>query len=166
MQKTALKLAKKIGLINVTRADLCKEFGIAEGSFQHVVGRSFTSFMSKLDTEFGPSLPQPKTVTHRRRNPKLCRAFILKAAVGLSEKQGWRQVTQAMIAEHIGVSRPLVAHYLGSAKQARDAVMIYAIRNEVLAIVGQGMSRPKCPLVELAPHSLRIKAYKAMDGSV
>ena len=49
--KAALELAKDVGVINLTRQAVCVKAGIADGSFPHIMGCTFTEFTKTLACE-------------------------------------------------------------------------------------------------------------------
>ena len=159
VQKTALALAREVGFINMTRASLCERLDIPEGSFVHRVGYTYSDFIARLRRKHGAEIPDPDGISKVRCDPTLCRSHLLKVAVELSKKRGYLHVTHAMVAEEVGVSRPLVAHYLGNTGATRDAIMVYARRHKVLGVLAQGLRAPKSRVAMGASALLRAQAY-------
>lgn len=76
-----------------------------------------------------------------RLDPKDRKAEILAAAVRLArERGGYTALTYSGVAGAAGVSRGLVHSYFGVMNELRRAVMGYAIANEVVEIVAQGLT--------------------------
>ena len=48
IKQIAIDMANANGLINLTRFDLCERAEIPEGSFPHVMGCTFTEFVTEL----------------------------------------------------------------------------------------------------------------------
>ncbi|MCK5644889.1 MAG: TetR/AcrR family transcriptional regulator [Gammaproteobacteria bacterium] len=138
VRKTALIMAKKDGLINLSRLDLCAAAGIPDGSFPHVMGCTFSEFLDELKTKV------PDTTHHvvnkSRADPALRREQILNAAVVLARTQGYAQITRDAVAEQAGVSMGLISRYFGTMKQLKRDVMRAAVRQEIPEIIAQGLA--------------------------
>jgi AcrR family transcriptional regulator len=137
IKKLAIELVKKHGLINLSRSELCKKAGIPNGSFPHVMGVNFTSFVEELKNEVRPDPLCP--VNKSRTNSLLRKNNILAAALDVSIKDGYNKVTGTSVAEAAGVSVGLVFKYFGTMKQLRNAIMKAAIQQEILEIIAQGL---------------------------
>lgn len=160
--KITMALAREVGLVNVERTELCKRLEVPEGSFQHHVGMTFTDYIAYIEDNFGRKLPVPDKIVTAKSNPTLCRVTLTQAAAKLSLKHGYLHVTHNMVAEKVGVSRPLVAHYLGSAKEMKDCIMEYAIKEGDLKLLCQGLMRPHNEVARNAPIRLQRAAYKKL----
>jgi AcrR family transcriptional regulator len=76
----------------------------------------------------------------KRLPPEERRENILAAALDLSRRHGYTTVTREGIAEAAGCAPGLVSRYFGTMQQLRRAVMRAAVHQEVLEIVGQGLT--------------------------
>lgn len=133
----AKAMARETGLINLSRQALCDRAGIAPGSFSYYSGCTFNEFVAELKDELFDS--RPVVVTKARANPELRKGSILDAAVELSRKEGFANISRQQIADRAGVSTGLVTKYFGTMAQMRRAIMRAAIAREIPEIVAQGM---------------------------
>ena len=161
IEQTARDMAAEIGLINLTRADLCKRVGIPDGSFHREAGCSFVDFVEELGAQepFGGS----EFVTRARAHPTLRKEHILAAAVNISIHVGYDHVTRAEVAEAAGVSPALVTNYFFSMNNLRIEIMSSAVTNEILTVVAQGLAAGH-PLAITAPSRLKNKAAKTLTS--
>jgi AcrR family transcriptional regulator len=65
---------------------------------------------------------------------------ILEAAVHLAVDKGYQNIERAEIAGLARVSPGLVAYYFDDMERLKRTVLLYAIHNENLAIVAQGLA--------------------------
>lgn len=158
LRKTALAMAKEIGLINITRSGLCERLGIAYGSFYHTYGVTFTDFIESLrdDVEW----PGSFDVSRVRTDPGLRRAHIRAHALRLAESCGFNKITSREVAEAAGVSESLVRQYFNSA-QLQHEVMIEAVETECLAVIAQGIVA-RHPVCECLNTSLKSRVIKSL----
>lgn len=138
IKNIARDMAKRNGLINLDRVELCAAAGIAVGSFHIATGCTFTDLISELKREgLGGN-------THKankyRANPELRREHILDAAVKIAKNIGYTNVTRNAIAESAGISTGLVTNYLGTLPAMQRTLMRYAIKNSIVEIVAQGLA--------------------------
>lgn len=133
----AVAMAKEIGLVNITRQDLCDRAGIKDGSFHYVAGCNFNDFID----EISPLTQGIKPLKSSRKNLKGSRRKeqILVVAVDLAKDHGYHKVTREQIAEQAGISKGLITNYY-SMDQLRAAIMKRAIKTEVVEIVAQGIA--------------------------
>jgi AcrR family transcriptional regulator len=97
-----------------------------------------------------------------RRAPAIRREQILEAAVETARRKGYAMMTRKDIAERAAVSPALVSAYFGTMVKLRRTVMRYAVRNEVVEVVAQGIvAQDKCAL--RAPSALK---QRAMESAV
>lgn len=131
----ALKLSKEHGFINLTRKDVCKEAGIPDGSFPHIMGQTFTEFIETLgkDTEL-------HEVSKKRLSKDVRKDHILRVALKLAKEYGYTSVTRNVLSERAGVSAGLVTHYFSSMVQLKRALMRAAVEHEIPEIVAQGLA--------------------------
>lgn len=131
----AKRLAKRHGLINLSRSGLSRHAGIPSGSFKNVAGCTFTELVEELKAE---GLPVGTEVTKTRTDPALRRDFLLNVAVLFAGVHGLKAVTRNAIAEAAGVSGGTVsAHFPGNS--LRDGVVELAVRDKVLPIIAEGL---------------------------
>lgn len=64
---------------------------------------------------------------------------MLKAALRVAERDGWRTMTRSAIAVEAGVSEGLISLRLGSMDALRRSVMRQAVRDRVLRVVAEGL---------------------------
>lgn len=135
---TAINMAETHGLINLTRASVCEAADVPEGSFTGIMGCSFTDFISKLKRN-GVESENHYDVIRSRTDPKLRMRQILVVAVDVAREVGYNHMTREQVAEAAGVSMGLVSKYFNTMCQLRRDVMRYAVKNEVLEIIAQGL---------------------------
>ena len=131
-------MIKKYGLINLSRSDLCKAAKIPNGSFVHIMGCTFEEFINKL--KVGDVDTTLRQVSKSRTHPDLRRNNILHTAIKLSKSHGYILLTREMIAKEAGISVALVTRYFGTMSKLKAEVMTYAIDNEILSIISQGLA--------------------------
>lgn len=158
--KIGLEMARKHGLINLSRSDVCEKAGIAQGSFQQATGLTFTRFMELLLDEIGPQ-PEYLTSQKGRVSMELRRTAILSAAVSLSRSAPYTRVTNLQIAECAGVSKSLVRRYFPRMEDFHTAIMETAVSDEILEIIATGIAS-RHPLALRAPAPLRKKALETL----
>lgn len=150
---TAKLMIDRNGIINLTRQNLSKKAGIPDGSFIHIVGCSFTELLNELDDK-----PGGAKLKHRQRvDPNQRKQLILTTAVKICERVDYSKLTSSQIADKLKISRSLINRYFGSIGKLRREVLKYAIKNEVLPIVVQGLIN-KDRLAKNAPFALKEKA--------
>jgi len=150
VRRTAIKLIKKNGLINLSRESLCEAAGIPDGSFPHVMGCTF----SDLVDEFRDDCIPRGVVTKSRANPVLRKEQILAVAVDVARKVGCHGVTRDEVAHRAGVSMGLVSKYFGTMNQLRRAIMRAAIQQEIPEIIAKGLANND-PHAKKAPVELK-----------
>ena len=138
IKQTAIKMVKEAGLINLSRKELCERANIPDGSFSRDMGCSFTEFIDQIKPEI--SDVKNHAVNKKRVNPSLRKDHILRHAVEESMHSGYHAVLRSSIANRAGVSMGLVTNYFGTMTQLRRAVMRYAVENEVLIVIAQGLA--------------------------
>ena len=138
VKQTAIKMAGEVGLINLSRKELCDTAGIPDGSFPHVMGCNFTDFIEQLKNDLMPGRTGP--VTKSRANPALRKDQILSVAIGLAKEQGYHKITRDGVADAAGVSMGLVTRYFGTMNRLKRAVMRTAVKQGIPEIVAQGLA--------------------------
>jgi len=130
-----LKLSKEHGLINLTRKMVCVEAGIADGSFPHIMGQTFTDFIATLDKD-----TELHEVSKKRLSKDVRKDHILRTALVAAKEVGYTSVTRNILSARAKVSPGLITHYFGTMEQLKRAVMRAAISLEVLEVIAQGLS--------------------------
>ena len=138
VKTAALSMVKKSGLINLSRLALCEKAGIPDGSFPHVMGCTFSEFVEELQEE--TTCTKQHRVNKSRVNPSLRRDQLLQASVEISRKTGYDKITRDGIAQYADVSVGLVTRYFGTMKQLKRDVMRFAVNNDIVEIVAQGLA--------------------------
>lgn len=166
VKQTAIEMAAEVGLINLSRRDLCERAGIPDGSFPHVMGCTFSEFVVELQDEgFGAGMRgEIVEVNKTRVSPKLRREQILAAAVELAKTDGYRKMTRDDIAKRAGVSTGLVTKYFSTMPALRRDVMRAAVRNNVAEVVAQGLAN-RCSHAMKASPELKKQAALILVNS-
>lgn len=86
-----------------------------------------------------------------RLRPAQRREQILEAAVELAATGHYQKITRQAIADEAGIAPTLVTHYFGSMPLIRREVMIYAVRNECLRVIGQGLASQDLHALQASP---------------
>jgi AcrR family transcriptional regulator len=139
IQKIACDLVKADGIVNLSRAEVCRRAGIPVGSFDAVMGQNFRDFRNAVRAEAGDG-PAHAAIKVRRTQSEHRKNSILRHAVELSRTVGYQQVTRSAIADQAGVSPALVSRYSKTMSQLRRDIMRHAIANEVLEVIAQGLA--------------------------
>lgn len=158
IQQAVYKLAGERGLINITRAEVCAEAGISDGSFSDIMDLSFTDYIDSLE-----DIPMGDIVDRKRVNPKLRRKQVLELALDLAKTKGYRNITRGDIAIRANISPALVTYYFTSIEALRVAILKLAIKQSVLEIIAQGLVNED-PLVIQAPKDLKYRAVAYLAG--
>ncbi len=162
VKQIAITLVRRIGLINLSRRELCKAAGIADGSFMSIMDCTFTEFIDELRAE---NINQCLVAVNKRRvAPSLRKEQLLKVAVAEAIDKGYNSVTRDAVAEIAGVSFGLITKYFGTMTQLKNDIIRYAIKNEVLEIVAQGIANQD-HRVKKIPAELRKKAIDSLSNS-
>src|SRR5579872_3501614 len=82
------------------------------------------------------------------------RRMVLDAALDLAREKGWRDFTQAEVAERAGIAKGSVTHAFATMNRLRGEVMRAAIERQVLPVLAQGLAAHD-PVALSAPHGLR-----------
>lgn len=159
MKARAREVAAEKGLINLTRAGLCADAGIPDGSFGAVMGCSFAELVAELMRE-GLAVGEPG-VSLRRAQPEVRRESILNAAIVAAQAKGYAKVTRAEVAQLAGVSTSLVQRYFSTMDQLRRAIIRRAIKLECVEILAQGLAA-RDPHAQKAPEALRRAAAESL----
>ncbi len=157
--ETARNMVRKSGLINLSRCELCERAGIADGSFPHIMGCTFSELVVQLNAE---NLTQPITAVNKSRVPATLRKeHILAVAVELAKTTGYTKITRDGIAEAAGVSFGLVTKYFGTMNQLKVAVVRSAVKQGIPEIVAQGLANGD-ERARKAPDTLKQEAIQLL----
>lgn len=91
------------------------------------------------------------------------RATILGAAVSLARKTGYTRLTRYKVAHAAETSAGSVNYHFETMDGLRSAVMQYAVENQVLEIVAQGIVA-RHPVALQSPEALRKKAARSLSS--
>lgn len=138
IKEVAVCMVKGLGLINLSRRELCERAGIPDGSFPHIMGCNFAEFVEELKLENIQELSH--SVSKTRANPELRKDHILSVAVNMAKTTGYSKVTRDKIAEGAGVSMGLVTRYFGTMGQLKTAIMRRAVKQGIAEIIAQGLA--------------------------
>lgn len=155
IRDTALRLARDIGVQNVTKSMLCRKTNVSEGSFNHIMGESFTELISGLH------ISATRTITGKRVKPAFRKESILLAAVELAYNNEYSTMNRRSIAKAAQVSPALVTKYFPTLGNIRLAVMIHAINQGIPEIVVQGLAIGDA-LAKAAPQELKEAAIQLL----
>jgi len=135
IKKAALSLARDIGPQNITLTALCDLVGISPGSFSHIMGVGFTEYVHTLPSN------EITEITRKRSTPIFRKRAIIKKTVEIvwNGSIPFSCITYSSIAKHTGMARSTVVKYFDSIAHVKNEVMKYAIQNEILEIVAQGI---------------------------
>lgn len=156
IRDTALRLARDIGVQNVTKSMLCRKTNVSEGSFNHIMGESFTELINGLN------ISATRTITGKRViKPAFRKESILLAAVELAYNNEYASMNRRSIANAAQVSPALVTKYFPTIGNIRAAVMLYAVTEGIPEIVKQGLAISD-PTAKKACGRLKIAAIQLM----
>lgn len=133
----AIKMIKESGLINLTRAGLCKRAEIPDGSFSHIMDCTFTEFLEELSKTATPEVEH--SIARTRIHPELRRGNIMKAARELAKQHGYDKITQTGIADAAGVSKGAVYKTCGTMQEIRRSIMRSAVELQIPVLIRQGI---------------------------
>lgn len=96
-----------------------------------------------------------------RLKPEARKTDLLAAALTLAEQLGYQHITRKQIAEAAGVSGPIIHHYFGTMGGLREELMRYAVEQENLTVIAQGLTGSN-PAALAAPEALRRQALESV----
>lgn len=155
----AVEMVREVGLINLSRSELCERAGIPVGSFPHVMGCTFTEFVDELKSFFDEDYDKQFTVSKSRINPELRKDQILNVAIDMAKEFGYHKITRDGIAERADISAGLISRYFNTMKQLRRTIMRAAVHKEIPEIVAQGLANGD-DQAKKAPQELKRKALE------
>lgn len=86
---------------------------------------------------------------------------ILLAAVEVAKRDGYTSITRQAVANRAGYAESLINVYFNTMSQLKTDVMRYAIKNNVLSIIAQGVVNGDSRVKKL-PESVRTAALNSM----
>lgn len=89
--------------------------------------------------------------------------LIIKASIPMALDNGYRQLRRDAVAQAAGISSGLLNHFFGNIRTFQNAVLQYAIDNEIVAIVAQGISNAD-PTVKGVSEGLRSRAILSLTS--
>lgn len=158
---TAIRLINQHGFINLTRQRLCSAAKIPEGSFNRIVGSTFTHFKNSL-TECITDDNRIRVRKHSRIHPKIRKGILITAAVEVAVKKGYLNMTRQHIAKHANVSAALISNYLGSMVQIRKLVLQEAVKREIPQLIAQGLVNKNKFIIKNTPVTLKKQALNKL----
>lgn len=159
--ETANTMVAEMGLINLSRRELCERAGVSDGSFSYIMGCSFTEFINTIKE----NTDKIHTVNKHRVIPLLRKDHILNVAIKLATRPGgYNALTRDGIAESAGVSMGLINNYFGTMVQLKRAVMRAAINRGIPEIIAQGIAIND-KHAKKAPQDLKEQAAKLIANS-
>lgn len=161
--KEALQMAREIGLINLSRRNICDRAGISDGSFSTITGNTFPEFVAEVKTLLGQDVKQPAKVQRGRAIPELRREQLLDVAFNHAVEVGFFNIARGAIAEAAGVSPALVNKHLGTLPKLKRAIMREAIRRESVALIAQGLAGGDAH-AKKAPPELKERAIRHLSA--
>jgi len=96
-----------------------------------------------------------------RLEPDTRKQLILESAVFLAQHCGYKTVRRDEISALAGCASSLVAHYFTSVKELQRVIMQYAVDNEDLNIIAQGLVAND-PIALNAPQELKTLAANSL----
>lgn len=157
----AVEIARRDGLINLTRQGLCDELGIKDGSFVAVMDCTFSELIAQIRPLVGPQAGG--TVRAKRADAGLRKEHILGIALTMAEAAGYTRINRAELAEAAGISESLIQYHFGSMENLRRAIMRHAVHTKRLAVIAQGLA-VKDPHALKAPEAVQLEAIAGMVG--
>ena len=159
IKQIARQMVLEGGLVNLSRADLCKRANIPDGSFSHIMRCNFSEFLKMLKDE---NIPTPVYAAKKNRlNPELRTESILAAALTLAIRDGYDKVRRVQVAEAAGVSEALISARFGTMAQLKRAIMRAAIAKEIPEIIAQGIAAQDRHALK-APPALKRQAIELL----
>ena len=158
-REVAVLLIRSQGALNLTKEKLCQRLEIPVGSFELVIGQSFTEFLEDLVTDGGLTLEMESAPVDRKRmHPQLRKEQIIQAALEVATEVGYSNLTRKILADRIEVSPATIQRYYPTIPQLKRAVMRAAIKHERLPVIAQG-------LVVKDPHAMKASGVLKAQAS-
>ncbi len=96
-----------------------------------------------------------------RMQPKERAESIIKASIEMAIKDGYRQLKRDAVAEAAGVAYSMVNYVFSDIRTLQDEVLRYAIENDIIAIVAQGLVNND-PIAKGAPEAVKARAVESL----
>ena len=103
LKLAALEITAEKGLLNLTRAEVCRRAGIPDGSFQLKAGRPFGQFVEELAQEW-PVQPTALVIERNRVPRDLLRVAVIQAFNKLAEDRPVLEIKRSEVAEFLGIN--------------------------------------------------------------
>lgn len=101
------------------------------------------------------------TLKKKRFKTDVRKDEILRAALTLAVRDGYKNVTRVTIAEFIGVAETTVQYHFGTMARLRSELMRYAVKQGNVRVVAQGLA-DRHPQALKACEGLRRLAVEAL----
>lgn len=160
IRSSAVKLAKQIGIINLSRQEVCDLAGVKDGSFPAIMECTFADLLHDIQKEV-PLFIESVGITKKRIDPTIRRDLILHRVLDMSEEHGYRQVTRPMIADRLGISERLITHHFGTMKQFQRDLVRAALQARRLKVIGQAIAAGDSHVKDIDP-ILRAEALSSL----
>lgn len=132
VMEAARNMATRLGLVNLTRAGLCKTLRIGSNKLPLKLGEIVEALRG--------SVPLGDSVGLRRGFREVRKAFIVAKAVEYVKVRGFNSFTRAKFAKSCGMSESLTTYYF-TMDQLRDEVVAVARRDKIYPILVQASGR-------------------------
>jgi len=156
---TAIEMANSVGIINLTRIDVCSRLNISDGSFSVIAGRTFTELIELIRPDCKSGL---KPESKRRTSAAIRTDHILSVAMDVAERDGFAKLPRNTVAEECGISDSLIAYHFGTMPDFKRTVMRHAIKHERLRIIAEGLATRDIHAVK-APEELKARALASLS---
>lgn len=160
IRSTAIAMANEIGIINLTRMDLCTKLKIADGSFTVIAGQTFTQLIEEIRPECS-KFTGAKSDKKSRASKEIRLEHILGVALDVAEKSGFSKLSRTEVAEQCGVSSSLIQYHFKTIPNFKRDVMRYAIKTERLSVIAEGLAT-RNPHALKAPQELKDRAIASL----
>lgn len=97
----------------------------------------------------------------KRLKPEARKLSIFEAMLPLAETHGYEFVTRDMLGGALGITGNAVQYHFGTMCALREEFMGFAVRNEILSIIAQGVARGNEQALK-APADLRGRAVRSL----
>lgn len=156
--RAAQAIAAECGTQNLTRAEVCKRAGVAEGSFNSIAGERFSTFLKRIE---GPRTIPGEGLRRQRLPTEMRHKQILDAALATAKRVGCYDMRAEDVALEASITRPLLYRHFKTAEELRQETMRHAVLCKDVEVIGQGLAR-KCPIAKSAPGALKKAAVAAL----
>ena len=91
----------------------------------------------------------------------MSKAIIIRTATQMAVTCGFANLTRQAIADKLDIFPSAVSFHCGAMHELKSAVMAYAVENELLTVVAQGLAA-RHPIALKAPGTMRARAAKIL----